>query len=171
MSSKWALTERFSITDQAGTPAFEVHGNFGLVKQISFRDATGQELAVLKKHLMTNRYEVIVAGEHAAEVYHSGIFGQHYEIDSSQGRIDAKGDFAGWNYTLARGGGIVATVQREMALREKFAVDVAPGENDAFILALVLAIDNIHDERREEGHRGLGGGLLGGGLPGMGNLP
>ena len=34
-----------------------------------------------------------------------------------------------------------------------------------------LAIDNIHDERREEGHRGLGGGLLGGGLPGMGNFP
>lgn len=157
MSSKWALTERFSITDQAGAPAFDVHGNFGLVKQISFRDQVGQEVALLKKHLMTNRYEITVGGQRAAEVRHTGIFGEHYEIDSSQGRIDAKGNFSGWHYTLARGGAVVATVARELAFKEKFTVDIAAGEDDVFILATVLAIDNIHDERREQEHHSMGG--------------
>jgi uncharacterized protein YxjI len=164
MSSKWALTERFSITDDAGTPAFEVHGNFGLVKQVSFQDPSGRELAVLQKHLMTNKYEILLGGQPAAEVHHTGVFGQHYQIETSKGTMDARGDFGGWNYTLSLGGAVVATVARELAFREKFAVDIAPGENDVFILATVLAIDNIHDERRDQGHQGIGGGLLGGGI-------
>jgi uncharacterized protein YxjI len=161
MSSKWALTERFSITNQAGAPVFEVRGNFGLVKQLSFQDQSGQELALLKKHLMTNRYEISVGGQYAADVRHTGIFGEHYEIDSSQGQISAKGNFTGWHYTLSRGGAVIATVDRELALKERFTVDVADGEDDVLILATVLAIDNIHDERREQAHRG-------GGFPGMG---
>jgi uncharacterized protein YxjI len=156
MSSKWALTERFSITDEAGNPAFEVHGNFGLVKQISFQDPSGHELAMLKKHLMTNKYEVIVGGQTVAEIYHTGIFGEHYEIASSRGTIEAKGDFVGWNYTITRAGSVIATVAREFALKEKFGVDIASGEDEVFILATVLAIDNIHDERREQGHHGVG---------------
>ena len=153
MSSKWALTERFSITDQTGAPAFEVHGNFGLTKQISFRNQSGQEVALLKKHLMTDRYDITVGGQHAAEVRHTGVFGDHYAIETSQGRIDAKGNFSGWHYTLSRDGAVVATVARELAFKEKFTVDIAAGEDDVFFLATVLAIDNIHDERREQEHR------------------
>jgi uncharacterized protein YxjI len=174
MSSKWALTERFEITDQMGTPVFEVHGNFGLHKEVIFRTPSGQELAKLKKHVMTNKYEVIVGGQHAAEVRHSGVFGEHFEIGTSQGNIDARGDFGGWNYTLASAAGVIATVSREMVFMEKFIVDIADGQNDVFILATVLAIDNIHDERRGEHGMGggmLGGGMLGGGLPGMGRFP
>ena len=163
ISSRWALTERFTITDQMGAPVFDVHGHFGLHKEVSFRDQSGQVLAVLKKHLMNNRYEVLVGGKHAAEVHHRGFIGQHYQVDSYEGVIDAQGDFAGWDYNLARAGALIATVSRQMAFRETFYVEVAPGENDVFILATVLAIDNIHDERRAQDH---GIGL--GGLPGMG---
>jgi uncharacterized protein YxjI len=174
MSSKWALTERFEITDQTGTPIFEVHGNFGLHKEITFRTPSGQEVAKLKKHVLTNKYEVIVGGQHVAEVHHTGVFGQHFEIGTSQGNIDARGDFFGWNYTLSSSAGVIGTVTREVAFREQFMVDIADGQNDVFILATVLAIDNIHDERRgEQGMGGgmLGGGVLGGGLPGLGRFP
>jgi uncharacterized protein YxjI len=166
MSSKWALTERFVITDQMGTALLEVRGNFGLVKHISFHDQSGRVLAELKKHVMTNKYEVLLEGKHAAEVHHHGVFGQHYEIDTSQGRVEARGDFAGWNYTLGRGGAIIAQVSREAAFRERFFVQTAPGENDVFLLAAILAIDNIHDERREH-DQGMGGGVPGMGM-GMG---
>ncbi|MGD0809553.1 MAG: hypothetical protein ABSA91_07575 [Acidimicrobiales bacterium] len=106
-------------------------------------------------------------------MHHTGVFGQHFEIATSQGNIDASGDFGGWNYTLTSAAGVIGTVAREMAFGEKFVVDIADGQNDVFILATVLAIDNIHDERR--GHQGLGGGMLGGGLggglPGLGRFP
>jgi uncharacterized protein YxjI len=123
---------------------------------------------------LTNKYEVVVGGQQVAEVHHTGVFGEHFEIGTSQGNIDARGDFGGWNYTLASVAGVIGTVSREMAFREKFIVDIADGQNDVFILATVLAIDNIHDERRgDQGMGGgmLGGGMLGGGMPGMGRFP
>jgi hypothetical protein len=45
---------------------------------------------------------------------------------------------------------------------------VADGANDIFVLAIVLAIDAIHDERREQGNRRRAGGI--GGMIG-GNFP
>jgi hypothetical protein len=56
---------------------------------------------------------------------------------------------------------LVARISRQLAFREKFAVDIADGANDVFILAIVLAIDAIHDERRDRGNRGTGGGFGG----------
>jgi hypothetical protein len=43
---------------------------------------------------------------------------------------------------------------RQFSLREKFAIDVADNENPLFFLALVLAIEAIHEERRRQGDRG-----------------
>jgi uncharacterized protein YxjI len=159
MSSKWAFTERFSIADDAGTPVYEVYGNFGLTKQLSVCDPSGAEVARLGKHMMSSRYEITVGGQHAAEVSHRGVFGEHYSIDSARGTIDARGDFAGWNYTLSLSGQVLATVSRQLAFREKFLVETAPGQDDAFLLAAVLAIDNIHDDRRERSRRGMGMGM------------
>ena len=59
----------------------------------------------------------------------------------------------------------MATISRELAFREKFVVDIATGMNDVFLLAVVLAIDSIHDERRER-NRGRAGGF--GGFGGFG---
>lgn len=149
MSGKWSLTEHFVITDDSGTPCFDVRGNLGLTQRLSLRDQSGRELALIKKHLMTTRHEILVDGKSVAEVHHEGFFGEHYEVESDYGRLTAKGDFAGWNYSINHDGRQVATVSREFGLREKFSIQIADGFNDAFILAIVLAIDAIHDERRQ----------------------
>ncbi|HTW10114.1 MAG TPA: hypothetical protein VME46_21610 [Acidimicrobiales bacterium] len=167
MSSRWALTERFVITDPMGNPLLEVRGNFGLVKHIKFHDQTGRVLAELKKHLVGDKYEVILDGRAVAEVKHHGLFGQHYEIATPQGKLEARGDFLGWQYSLGRGGAIVAQVSRQPSFREAFFVETAPGENDVFLLACILAIDNIHDERREH-EQGMGGMGMGMGMGGVG---
>ncbi|HET9059109.1 MAG TPA: hypothetical protein VFN61_04250 [Acidimicrobiales bacterium] len=150
LTSHWSLTERFAITDEAGTPLYEAVGHFGMSQRVSLHGPGDQEVAVLHKHLLTNRYDIIQNGETVAKVAHTGLFGQNYEIASSYGLIEASGDFFGWNYTLSRDGMVVATVSRQLSWREKFVVDTAPGEPDPFLLAVVLAIDNIHDERRRD---------------------
>src|SRR5258706_9656092 len=59
-------------------------------------------------------------------------------------------------------------ISRELAFRERFVVETADGMNDVFLLAVVLAIDAIHDERRERNRSGFGGvgGPAGGGVLG-----
>ncbi|HEV2241961.1 MAG TPA: hypothetical protein VGR98_13040 [Streptosporangiaceae bacterium] len=38
---------------------------------------------------------------------------------------------------------------RQFSLREKFAIDIADGQNDALVLAVMLAVEAIHDRRRQ----------------------
>jgi len=162
ISSRWSLLERFEITDGAGTPQFEARGHLG--SQITLHDMSGQEVADIRKHLMTDTHEVYVGGRQAAQVRHAGIFGEKYDIQSAFGYLNARGTFGGGDYTISRDGTPVARMVRQFALREKFAVDVADNENQVFFLALVLAIEAIHDERREQhdgGGLGIGGGIGG----------
>ena len=147
MANKWSLTEHFVITDESGTPQFDVRGNLSLTQELAFYDQSGQELALIRKHFMTTGHEILVGGQKAAEVRHVGLFGESYEIESSFGNLNARGSFGGWDYTIGNGSGEVARISRELAFRETFVVDVADGANDVFILAVVLAIDAIHDER------------------------
>ncbi len=170
MSNKWSITEHFIITDDSGDPCFDVRGNLGLTQRLTFRDQSGREIAEIRKHLMTTAHDISIGGQHVAEVRHTGFFGEHYEIDSSFGQLTAKGSFTGWDYRISQGGQVVATISREFAFREKFLVDTADGGNDILILAIVLAIDSIHDERRERERddRGIVGGLgdvMGGNFP------
>jgi uncharacterized protein YxjI len=164
MSSRWSLMERFEITDPAGTPQFEARGHLG--SRITLHDYSGQEVADIRKHMLTDTHEVYVGGQRAAQVRHAGIFGDKYDIESAFGYLNARGHFDGGDYTISRDGTPVARMVRQFSLREKFAVDVADNENQVFLLALVLAIEAIHDERREQ--HGAGPGLgLGGGIGGM----
>ena len=167
ISSRWSLMERFEITDRSGTPQFEARGHLG--SRISLLDSSGQEVADIRKHVLTDKHEVYVAGQRTAQVRHAGIFGDKYDIQSAYGDLNARGHFDGGDYTVSRGGIPVARMVRQFSLREKFAVDVADDENHVFLLALVLAIEAIHDERRQQDH-GMGGGLgggLGGGIAGL----
>ena len=63
MASKRSLLEHFVITDYTGTPVFDVHGNPGLTQRLTMRDQAGQELAEIRKHLMTTTHEILVGGQ------------------------------------------------------------------------------------------------------------
>lgn len=146
MSSRWSLLERFEITDASGMPRFEARGHFG--SQITLHDAAGQVVAEIRKHLFSDVHEIYLGGERVAQVRHAGFFGDRYEIATSYGQLTARGHFGG-DYTLNQDGMIVASMIRQFSLREKFAIEIADGQSDAMLLAIMLAIEAIHDERRE----------------------
>ena len=69
-------------------------------------------------------------------------------VDSSSGQFIAEGDFLGWQYTIREGQRVVATLSRQGILPSTFEVETADGEDDLFLLCLVLAIEQIHRERK-----------------------
>jgi uncharacterized protein YxjI len=150
MSSKWSLLERFEITDGGGAPCFEARGHFG--SKITLHDASGREVADIRKHLLSDVHEVYLGGQRAAHIRHAGFFGDHYDIETSYGALRARGHFDGGDYSLEQGGMAVASMRRKFSLRERFAIDIADGQNDALLLAVMLAIEAIHEERRQQ-HR------------------
>jgi uncharacterized protein YxjI len=160
MAKQWSLMERFEITDASGAPQFEARGHLGA--RITLHDNSGQEVADIRKHMMSDKHDVFVGGQQAAEVRHAGFFGDHYEIQSAYGMISAQGHFNGGDYTLSRDGMAVAGLRRQFSLREKFAVEIADSENQAFLLAVILAIEAIHEERNQQQHQGMFGAGSGG---------
>jgi uncharacterized protein YxjI len=62
--------------------------------------------------------------------------------------MEAHGNFSGREYVIARGDEPAATVTQLRTLRERFAVDVADGQDPVLMLAVVLVIETIRDDRR-----------------------
>jgi uncharacterized protein YxjI len=147
MSSRWSLMERFEITDESGEPLFEARGHLG--SAITVHDAQGREVADIRKHVFSEVHEIYLGGQRVAQVRHAGFFGDHYDIATSYGPLTARGRFAGGDYTLSQNGVLVASMTRKFSLREKFAIDIADDANVAFLLAVMLAIEAIHDDRSD----------------------
>jgi uncharacterized protein YxjI len=54
-------------------------------------------------------------------------------------------------FTIGRGGQTVATVSKQwLSMRDTYAVQVAPGQDDLLILASVLALDLAEDQERRQ---------------------
>jgi uncharacterized protein YxjI len=162
MSRKWALTDRFAITDDAGTPHFEVQGRFALTKKLSISDAAGAEVAVITRQPFARTYQILVGGQ-SVTVSPRGFFGRRFEIASATGQMEASGNFSGWQYSVTRAGVQVAAVSQLRTFREKFAIEVADGEDAVLLLSVVLVIETIRDDRRRQaGAAGAAAGTVGG---------
>lgn len=59
------------------------------------------------------------------------------------------GSFGGFNYTVSRNGQQIASIHHPFTfMADKFQADIADGEDAAFLVALIIAVDNIIDAAR-----------------------
>ena len=66
-----AFTDRFTVTDEKGTPVYYVEGELlSLGKKLHISDAHGNRLATVRQRLLTllPKYSVEVEGEEVAEI-------------------------------------------------------------------------------------------------------
>ena len=150
VSEDW-LGEPSRIVDGASGPEFEVRpvGGFGTW---SLRAADGHELAVIKRlprpgataWLRSPIFEIVVGGQQAATVCHRGFPRLRYEIGTSLGQLAAH--YGRPDYTLTSSGMIKATVVRQGGLwHQEITMEFADGEDPVFLIAVVLAIEAIHE--------------------------
>ncbi len=147
ISRKWSLANRFAITDSTGTEHFSVEGRLAFSRRLSVRDTTGAEVAVITRRGLSNRYEILAGGQ-LTTVRPRGFLGQRFEIDSAAGQLEARGNFSGRQYVVTRGGSQAAAVTQLRTFREQFAVEVSETEDPVLMLAVVLVIETIRDDRR-----------------------
>ena len=151
------LGEDSDITDESGRPVYHVDGKvFTLHHTLVMRDVAGNEVATVRKHLISLRptYEVTRGGQELAEVrkHLIGFLGDRFTIDIPvPDDFEVHGDIFDHEFTITRGGRVVATVSKQwFSLTDTYGVEVAQGEDDALILASVLALDLAEDEERRD---------------------
>jgi uncharacterized protein YxjI len=151
------LGEDSDITDDQGRPVLHVDGKvLTLHDRLVLRDPDGREVAQVRRKLVAMRptYQISVGGEQAAEVRKHLFtpFHDRFTIDvPGPDDLEMEGDLFDHEFTIRRGGQTVATVsKRWFSVRDTYAVDVAPGQDDLLILASVLALDLAEDREREQ---------------------
>jgi uncharacterized protein YxjI len=151
------LGEDFDITDEEGRPVLHVDGKvFSVRDRLVLRDPAGREVAEVRRKLVALRptYQVSAGGQEIAEVRRHMFtpFGDRFTIDvPGPDDLEMRGNLLDHEFTIERGGGTVATVSRRwFSMRDTYAVDVAPGQDDLVILAAVLALDLANDRERRD---------------------
>jgi uncharacterized protein YxjI len=150
------LGEDSTISNEAGQPVFDVDGKaLSLHQRLIVRDMSGNEVVGVQRKLLAMRptYEITRGGQELAEIrkHLFSPFVDRYTVDiPGPEDLEITGSLLEHEYAITRGGTTVAAVSKSwFSMRETYGVDIAPGEDEALILACVLALDLAEDMERE----------------------
>jgi uncharacterized protein YxjI len=148
-----AIGDDFWIDTDDDRHAFKVNGKALRIRStFVLEDTGGEELVKIreKKLRVRDTMEIERNGDTVATVKKKLIspLRQRFTIHlENGGELSAKGNIVDHEYEIERDGHKVAEVsKRWFRVRDTYGVDVAPGENDALILAITVCIDDMaHD--------------------------
>jgi uncharacterized protein YxjI len=149
----FALGDDYWVENDAGERAFKVDGKvLRLRNTFALQDPSGAELYKVQKKLLKIRDTMGIerGGETVATVKKALItpFRERFAIHVEGGEdMEAKGNIVDHEYKIERGDNTIAEVsKRWFRVRDTYGIEVAPGQDDALMIALTVCIDQMaHD--------------------------
>ena len=148
-----AIGDDFWIENEAGQRAFKVNG-----KAIRVRDTlvletpNGEELFSIQAKMLHVRDTMNIerGGRKVASVKKALVtpLRDRFSIDVEDGdELEAKGNIVDHEYKIERKGDQVAEISRRwFRVRDSYGIEIAPGQDDALLLAITVCIDQMtHD--------------------------
>jgi uncharacterized protein YxjI len=149
----FSIGDDFWIETDDERRAFKVNGKALRVRDTLVLEApSGDELYTIqeKKLSVRDRMEIERDGRTVATVKKALVspLRDRYAIDVEGGDdMEAKGNVVDHEYNIERGGDKVAEVsKRWFRVRDTYGIEVAPGQDDALILAVTVCIDQMHGQ-------------------------
>jgi uncharacterized protein YxjI len=151
-----SLGEDFTIEDAAGNPAFEVDGKVLTVREtFELKDRQGNVVATIRGKLLSVRQkmDVLRDGDVVATITKAFFapLRQNFKVDVAGGKdLDVDGSILDHEYTLRRGDDVVGQVsKRWFTFTDTYGIEIAQGEDDALILAIAVALDEMAHDKDE----------------------
>jgi uncharacterized protein YxjI len=150
----FAIGDDFWIDDEAGEHTFKVNA-----KALRIRDTfvlegpSGEELFKVQERKLRVHDTMAIerGGERVATVKKALLtpLRERFSVDiDGGGELTAKGNIVDHEYEIERDGAKIAEIsKRWLRLRDTYGVEIAPGENDALILAVTACIDQMSSRR------------------------
>jgi len=136
--------------EREGERAFKVNGKaLRLRETLVLESPAGEELFTIqeKKLSVRDKMEVERDGRTVATIKKALIspLRERYSIEVEGGPdLEAKGNIVDHEFTFQRDGDKVAEVsKRWFRVRDSYGIEVAPGEDDALLLACTVCIDQM----------------------------
>ena len=146
----FAIGDDFWIETEGGERAFKVNGKALRVRDTFVLEGpSGEELFKAQKKMLHIRDTMKIErdGDTVATIKKALItpLRERFTIELAQGsELHAKGNILDHEYEIERDGQKIAEVsKRWFRVRETYGIEVAPGEDDALILAASACIDEM----------------------------
>jgi uncharacterized protein YxjI len=148
-----AVGDDYWIEDESGHRAFRVNGKaLRIRKTFVLEDSGGDEVAKIQERKLSVRDKMeIERGGRSLATVRTALIGirDRFSIDVDDGPwLHAKGNFVDHEYEITRDGDTVATIsKRWFRVRDTYGVEIAPGEDDALVLAITVCVDAMAHPR------------------------
>jgi len=146
----FAIGDDFWIENEEGERAFKVDGKALRIRQtFVLEDPSGAELfSIQEKKLSVRDKMEIERGGHTVATVKKALVSplrDRFSIDVEGGEdLEAHGNVVDHEYKIERGGDQVAEVsKRWFRARETYGIEIAPGQDDALILAVTVCVDQM----------------------------
>lgn len=152
----FSIGDKFTIKNENDENVYEVFGKiFSLGHKLTIEDLSGNELVYIEQKLLKllPQYTIFIDGNAIATVKKEfTFFKPHYCIDSVMGEYTMEGNILSHEFNILKDNRVVGTVSKEwFSFSDTYGVDIDDNENQAFILSLVIVIDEIqYDNRNKE---------------------
>jgi uncharacterized protein YxjI len=147
-----SIGDDFWIENDQGERIFYVDSKVLRVRDtVLIKDRTGNELVKLQKRLLRARNTMAIErdSDTVARVKKAIIapLRDRFTIELARGgSLEAQGNILDHEYQITHDGIPVANIsKRWFRVRESYGVAVAPGQDDALILAVTVCIDHLTD--------------------------
>ena len=156
----FSIGDDFWVTDEQGNEAFLVDGKaLRLRETFELKDRSGAIVATIRKRLLAIRDSMDIERDGAviATVKKAVFSPLHHrsvvELPGG-GELEAIGNITDKEFEIRSGGAVLAQVSRSwFRMRDTYGVDVAPGQDDALLLAVAVCLDRIHHDEEERRRR------------------
>ena len=146
----FAIGDDFWVENEEGERAFKVNGKALRVRDtFVLEDPAGEEVAKIQEHKLSVRDTMKVErdGRTVATIKKAIIspLRDRFSIEVDDGDdLEAKGNVVDHEFKIERGGDKIAEVsKRWFRVRDTYGIEIAPGEDEALILAITVCIDQM----------------------------
>ena len=136
----FSFTKKKFLTDMNGDLKFVIRNKFW--RLFTYRalifDPEGKQVAMLRRKIFS--------------------FHDRYFVTSDLGDMKIIGNFLQFNYRIILNGVEIGHVARKISLRDSFVLTADDAYDPAFMVALVIAVDNITDRKDKDNAAAAGAG-------------
>lgn len=150
----FSFRDSFTIKNEFQEDCFRVYGkilSFG--NKLHLTDLQDRELYYIEQRLFRfmPEYTIYQNGKDVAKVKKIfTLFRPSFDIQSVYGNYNIDGNFFAYDFSIFKDGAPVATISKKwFSFSDSYGVSVSDNEDAAFILALVIVLDQVfHDNNQ-----------------------
>lgn len=150
----FSIGDKYNVYDANENLVFKIQGEiFTLTSKMHLLDTMERELFFIRKRitLFLANYEIYQNNMLTATVCQEwSFFRPKLRVDSAYGSYQIQGDFLSLDFQIIKDGLYLGSVSKKwLSWGDSYELDIPNTEDAAFVVALVVAIDNcIHNENK-----------------------